>query len=120
MPKYRRLRDFERPKVDMNDLYTVEHKFKKNAGKDTSLTVQFHRSDPGNKKGFNSKNSSFIKFLELAFKNRDQFYLILNGMDKIEWGSKDPVKCIERMFVGNGPPPQKRYAHHPIATITDF
>merc|ERR1711990_397881 len=81
--------------VDMNDLYTVEHKFKKNAGKDTSLTVQFHRSDPGNRK-------------ELAFKNRDQFYLILNGMDKIEWGTKDPVKCIERMFVGNGPPPQKR------------
>ena len=47
------LRDFELSKVDMNDLYTVEHKFKKNAGKDTSLTVQFHRSDPGNKKGFN-------------------------------------------------------------------
>ena len=35
----------------MNDLYTIEHKFKKNAGKDTSLTVQFHRADPGNKKG---------------------------------------------------------------------
>ena len=35
-------------------------------------------------------------------------------MDKIEWGSKDPVKCIERMFVGNGPPPQKRYDRIPI------
>ena len=95
----------------MNDLYTVEHKFKKNAGKDTSLTVQFHRSDPGNKKGSNSFEilESQTLTLELAFKNRDQFYFILNGMDKVEWGSKDPVKCIERMFVGNGPPPRKRY-----------
>ena len=82
----------------MNDLYTIEHKFKKNAGKDTSLTVQFHRSDPGNKKGFENKKICFQKFFsELVFKNRDQFYLILNGMDKIEWGSKDPGNASKRM-----------------------
>ena len=67
MPKYGRLRDFERPIVDMNDLYTVEHKFKKNAGKDTSLTVQFHRSDPGNKKGINSKILESYKIIRTGF-----------------------------------------------------
>ena len=81
----------------MNDLYTIEHKFKKNAGKDTSLTVQFHRSDPGNKKGSKNKKKITLpkkEFSELAFKNRDQFYLILNGMDKIQWGSKDPGNLL--------------------------
>ena len=62
-----RLCDLELSKVDMNDLYTVEHKFKKNAGKDTSLTVQFHRSDPGNKKGFNSKILESYKIIRTGF-----------------------------------------------------
>jgi hypothetical protein len=65
--------------------------YKRDDGKTTSLTYQFFVSGGGLDLPANE---------DMGNKKKDQFVINYSGIDTIEWGTKDPMTCIEKTVLG--------------------
>lgn len=68
----------------INDYYTVWN------GAQTASWIQFSKSVPNDGE----------RDLPLNNPKKDQFYLTISGLDKIDFGAKDMTTCLESVYIG--------------------
>jgi len=71
--------DYEKQYEPMSQYYRLD-------GQQSSTMLQFNRRSIGEKDLGNTK--------------KDQFYLVLEGLDQVDFGAKDKVTCLESVQVG--------------------
>merc|ERR1719394_1430517 len=69
---------------DIDNVYEPQYAYlKTDPAEHTAVTLQFYRR-PGD--------------IELKFLRKDQFYLVLKGLDKVNFGNKDRDFCLEKVL----------------------
>lgn len=71
---------------DFDDYYTEQFRHKRKGGQQTSVILQFYRHTVGD--------------VSLGNHKKDQIYLSLEGLDDVDFGSKDMITCLQTMQTG--------------------
>ena len=74
--------------VDYGPFYYAQYAYKRLDKNHSSATLQFHRFVHSQPK-------------DLGSAKKDQFYLILNGIDQVNWGGKDMEACLTGFQIGS-------------------
>ena len=73
--------------ADKGTFYTTQFAYQRSDGIHSSTTLQFYRHSHSNEN-------------DLGSDNKDQVYLILNGIDTIDWAAKSMAECFTKFEIG--------------------
>ena len=73
--------------VDKGAYYTTQFAYKRTDGHHTSLTLQFYRH-------------SHSEENDIGSDVKDQFYVVIDGIDKVDWEGKNMEDCFTGFAIG--------------------
>ena len=76
---------------DYEPIYDQSHIYQRVEGRHTSTLIQFNRVIPSSNR-------------DLGNIKKDQFYLTVNGLDKVDFGTKNSTDCLQAVVAGTWDP----------------
>merc|ERR1712227_632435 len=79
--------------MDKTHIYTVMDVYEKNAGADSLVSIMVNLHDT------TTKDLPLKKGKEIT--SRDDMYVFFNGLENVEWGTKNWKQCVQKLTVSN-------------------